>query len=87
MSFPKMILINYKNQPVPVYVVGDIQYLYFVAKLPKEGEVHLNLDFEPDGQLKWIEVNGSITERANEIGRYIIRQMEKEGFNLKMLKV
>lgn len=87
MNFPRLILINYKNQPVPVYVVGDIQYLYFVAKLPKEGEVHLNLDFEADGQLKWIEVNGNKTERANEIGSYIIRQMEKEGYNIKTLKI
>jgi hypothetical protein len=87
MSFPKMILINYKNQPVPVYVVGDIQYLYFVAKIPKEGEVHLNLDFEEDGQMKWIEVNGSKTERAKEIGSNIIRQMEKDGYNLGTLKV
>ena len=79
MSFPKMILINYKNQPVPVYVVGDIQYLYFVAKIPKEGEVHLNLDFEEDGRMKWIEVNGAGSERATEIGYNIIRQMEKEG--------
>jgi hypothetical protein len=87
MSFPKMILINYKNQPVPVYVVGDIQYLYFVAKIPKEGEVHLNLDFEEDGQMKWIEVNGSKSERAIEIGNNIIRQMEKDGYNLGTLKV
>jgi hypothetical protein len=78
MSFPKMILINYKNHPVPVYVVGDIQYLYFVAKIPKEGEIHLNLDFEENGQMKWIEINGSKSERANEIGSNIIRQMEKE---------
>jgi hypothetical protein len=86
MSFPKMILINYKNQPVPVYVVGDIQYLYFVAKIPKEEEVHLNLDFEENGQMKWIEVNGSKTDRAKEIGSNIIRQMEKEGYNLGTLK-
>jgi hypothetical protein len=86
MSFPKMILINYKNHPVPVYVVGDIQYLYFVAKIPKEGEIHLNLDFEENGQMKWIEINGSKSERANEIGSNIIRQMEKEGYNLGILK-
>jgi hypothetical protein len=86
MSFPKMILINYKNHPVPVYVVGDIQYLYFVAKIPKEGEIHLNLDFEENGQMKWIEINGSKSDRANEIGSNIIKQMEKEGYNLGILK-
>ncbi len=86
MDFPKKLLINYKNQPVPVYVVGDIQYLYFVAKIPKEGEVHLNLDFEADGKMKWVEVNGAKTERAVEIGRYILRQMEKEGYNIMSLK-
>lgn len=82
-----MILINYKNQPVPVYVVGDIQYLYFVAKIPKEGEVHLNLDFEDNGKMKWVEVNGSRSERAKEIGSNIIRQMQKDGYNLEALKV
>jgi len=87
MSFPKKILINYKNQPVPVYVVGDIQYLYFVAKLPKEGEVHLNLDFEEDGQMKWREVNGSKTERAKEIGKNILKQIEKDGYNIHSLKI
>jgi hypothetical protein len=87
MEFPKMILINYRNQPVPVYVVGDIQYLYFVAKIPKEGEVHLNLDFEDDGQMKWIEVNGNKSDRAHEIGRNIIRQMEKDGYHLETFKL
>ena len=87
MEFPRIILINYRNQPVPVYVVGDIQYLYFVAKIPKEGEVHLNLDFEDNGQMKWIEVNGNKTERAHEIGSNIARQMEKEGYRLEALKI
>jgi hypothetical protein len=86
MDFPRTILINYKNKPIPVYVVGDIKYLYFVAKIPAEGEVHLNLDFEEDGQLKWIEVNGNRSERATEIGNNIIRQMEKAGYNLGTFK-
>lgn len=87
MEFPKNFLINYKNQPIPVYVVGDIRYRYFVAKIPKEGEVHLNLDFEEDGRMKWIEVNGTKSERAIEIGKTISRQMEKDGYRLDKLKL
>ena len=87
MQFPKNILINYNNQPVVVYVVGNIQYLYFVAKLPREGEVHLNLDFEEDGRMKWIELNGHSTDRAAEIGSNILRQMAKDGYNLETLRV
>jgi hypothetical protein len=87
MDYPKKFLIQYKNRPIPVYVVGDIQYLYFVVKIPKEGEVHLNVDFEEDGQMKWIEVNGLKSERATELGTRITRQMEKEGFNLQHMKV
>jgi len=87
MDFPKNFLINYKNQPIPVYVVGDIRYCYFVVKFPKQEEVHLNLEFEEDGKMKWVEVNGSKTERAVEIGKTISRQMEKDGYRLETLKL
>lgn len=87
MDFPKNFLINYKNKPIPVYVVGDIRYRYFVVKFPKDEEVHLNLEFEEDGRMKWVEVNGSKSERAVEIGQTILRQMEKEGYRLETLKV
>jgi hypothetical protein len=86
MQYPKKFVIQYRNQTIPVYIVGDIQYCYFVARIPKEGEVHLTLDFEQDRNMKWIEVNGTLTERASEIGKNIVRQMEKDGFKLDTLK-
>lgn len=86
MDYPKKFVIQYRNQPIPVYVVGDIQYLYFVASIPREGEVHLNVDFEENGSMKWIEVNGTGSERAVEIGKNIMKQMEKEGLRLEQLK-
>jgi len=87
MSYPNKFAIQYKNQTIPVYIVGDIQYLCFVARIPQEGEVNLCLDFEDDGSLKWLEMPGDSTPRAYELGRNIQKQMEKEGFSLQQLRM
>ena len=85
MDYPKKFVISYRNHPIPVYIVGDIQYLYFVAKHPAEGEIHLNLDLEKDGKMRWVEVNGHRSDRAVEIGKKILVQMKKEGYKLDCL--
>jgi hypothetical protein len=87
MDFPKKFVISYKNKPVPVYIVGDIQYLYFVVQTYAEGDIYLNVDFEEDGKMKWIEVSGVRTDRASEIGKNIQKQMEREGYRLDHLKI
>ena len=87
MNYPKNFAIQYRNQAIPVHVVGDIQYLCFVARLPQEGEVHLCVDFEENGNHRWIEMPDKETERAYELGKNIQKQLEKEGYKFYREKV